>query len=241
MKILLQKILLDFFPFWLYHTIQSSTTPSKIRCKSMIDTTSKNKQRSRDTKKHHAILKAATRLFLKYGYINTSMDAIAAAAAVTKQTVYSHYISKDELFTQMVTELCQKHAPLNPTLKNKELSASDALYKIGIEFFNMFVSKDVLAATRLVVSEARNHPKLAKNYYESGTLRILAMIDEFLQHENRRGTLHIANTMEAASHFFALLKGEHYVKALLDLDMPDEAEKEKHVAGCVSAFSRMYR
>ncbi|MEI7669551.1 MAG: TetR/AcrR family transcriptional regulator [Pseudomonadota bacterium] len=205
----------------------------------MINKT-KTKKRSRDGKKNQAILKSATRLFLKNGYINTSMDAIAEAASVTKQTVYSHYSSKDELFTQMVTQLCKKHAPLNPALKNKALSAEETLYKIGLEFFDMFVSKDVLNATILVVSEARNHPKLAKNYYESGTLRILAMIEDFLTQENIRGTLKISNASEAASYFFSLLKGEHYVKALLGLEMASDAEKSVHVKGCVDVFMRIY-
>ena len=44
-------------------------------------------RRSKDEMKHEAILKAATKLFLKNGYTNTSMDAIADLARVTKQTV----------------------------------------------------------------------------------------------------------------------------------------------------------
>lgn len=199
------------------------------------------KSRVQDGRKHQAILKAATRLFLKNGYSNTSMDAIATAASVTKQTVYSHYQSKDALFTRMVTGLCIKRAPSNPMLQDPGLSAEAMLFKAGTAFLDMFISKDVLAATRLVVSEAVNHPKLAKNYYESGTLRIIEMLKDFLDQQNRHARLHIPDTRSAASHLFSLLKGTYYIRTLLNVHpMPSAAEKEAHVRECVALFMRLY-
>ena len=199
------------------------------------------RSRGKDGKKHQAILKSATRLFLKNGYSNTSMDAIAEAASVTKQTVYSHYKSKDELFTKMVTHLCVKHAPANPVSKDKHISADEMLFKAGIAFIDMFTNKDVLSATRLVVAESLNHPKLAKAYYESGTLRIIAMIKDFLDSENYRGTLSIKDTNKAASHLLSMMKGTYYTRALLGLtNMPSHEEKEVHIKECVTMFMRIY-
>ena len=42
----------------------------------------------RSARKRQAIVEAATALFLEHGYQGTSMDDIAALAAVSKQTVY---------------------------------------------------------------------------------------------------------------------------------------------------------
>ncbi len=44
------------------------------------------------------MLDAALRMFVEHGYGGTSMDAIAAAAGVTKPVVYECYPSKEELF-----------------------------------------------------------------------------------------------------------------------------------------------
>jgi len=42
----------------------------------------------RSTRKRRAILDAATTVFLRNGYLGTSMDEIASLAGVSKQTVY---------------------------------------------------------------------------------------------------------------------------------------------------------
>jgi AcrR family transcriptional regulator len=46
---------------------------------------------------HRKILQAAYRQFRRKGFSRVSVDEIAAAARVTKRTLYSHFRSKDEL------------------------------------------------------------------------------------------------------------------------------------------------
>ena len=48
------------------------------------------------------MLDAAYDLFIENGFEGTSMDAIAAAAGVSKPVVYDCFASKDELFTAML-------------------------------------------------------------------------------------------------------------------------------------------
>src|ERR1700753_2910698 len=59
----------------------------------------------RSTRMRRAIVDAATALFLKNGYLGTNMDAVAAQAAVSKQTVYKHFSDKETLFVAIVTGL----------------------------------------------------------------------------------------------------------------------------------------
>src|SRR5260370_28753127 len=49
-----------------------------------------------------AIREAAAALFLEKGYQGTSMDDVAAAAKISKQTIYTHFASKEELFADLV-------------------------------------------------------------------------------------------------------------------------------------------
>src|SRR5262249_12281633 len=56
----------------------------------------------RSVRKRNAILTAARTVFLRSGYLGTSMDEIAALAAVSKQTVYKQFADKKRLFTEIV-------------------------------------------------------------------------------------------------------------------------------------------
>lgn len=169
------------------------------------------------------------------------MDAIAAEAGVTKQTVYAHYHNKHMLFTQMVTELCKKHAPDESILKNKSKSLADLLYDVGLGFINMLTSKEGLAATRLVVGEAHRHAELAQLYYESGSLQMLNMMARILDEKKALGELKLVNSMSAASYFFSMLKGNYYLRILLNIKpLPTADKKETHVRECVKIFLRVY-
>ena len=58
----------------------------------------------RSARKRQTILSAGQQLFLSNGYQGTSMDQVAATAAVSKQTVYKHFGEKRELLFAIVTD-----------------------------------------------------------------------------------------------------------------------------------------
>lgn len=51
-----------------------------------------------DTGRPAQILEAALRLFLRFGFKKTSMDDVAQTLDLSRQALYSHFRSKDELF-----------------------------------------------------------------------------------------------------------------------------------------------
>ena len=57
---------------------------------------------SRQNAKRDAILAAATATFARYGYRKTSMDEVARTAGVSRQGLYLHFPTKDELFRATV-------------------------------------------------------------------------------------------------------------------------------------------
>jgi len=198
-------------------------------------------RRPPDTQKKTAILAAAMALFLKNGFSKTSMDAIAERADVTKQTIYAHFKNKDYLFECIINELAKKHAPPSDILKDKHISIESRLYEIGLAFLNMVSSKEGIAATQLVIAEAYHHQKLAQHYYESGSRRILEILGQYLKEKNKNGDLNIPVPLSAASYFFAMLKGNYYLRILLNTKpRPSHGEKEAHVRECVSIFMRLY-
>ena len=59
---------------------------------------------SRSTRKRQAILHVGRRLFLQKAYAGTSMDEVAAAADVSKVTIYKYFSDKQTLFAAVVTD-----------------------------------------------------------------------------------------------------------------------------------------
>jgi len=197
-------------------------------------------KRMHDPQKSGAILKAATHLFLKYGYLATTMDEVARKAKVTKQTVYAYHTSKDELFKQMLIALCDRYEQAKPQVFGNE-PFKVQLLKQGMVILNLITHPDVMATTRLVISESERHPKLARLYYESGTQRLVQMISQFFDEYNRRGEIAIPNTISAASYFLAMLKGNYYVKMILRIKPePSAGMKEEHVRETVRIFLAVY-
>jgi TetR/AcrR family transcriptional repressor of mexJK operon len=58
----------------------------------------------RSLRKRQMILSAGRQLFLSNGYQGTSMDQVAATAAVSKQTVYKHFGEKRALLYAIVID-----------------------------------------------------------------------------------------------------------------------------------------
>jgi len=197
--------------------------------------------RAVNARKGDAILKAAVELFPKLGYDKTTMDDVARHAGVTKQTVYSHYQSKELLFIQMVDNLCQRGVGHAPLVGIKTKLFDDLLYEVGLNLLNLITSPEGMSVTRLVVAEASRYPMLAKLYYESGTQRIVQLIAEFLDGQNDRGVIAIPNTESAAAYFFSMLKGQYYLRMTLGVPpIPSVRERKAHVREVVTIFLRLY-
>jgi TetR/AcrR family transcriptional repressor of mexJK operon len=121
------------------------------------------------------IREAAARLFLETGYLGTSMDEIAAAAQVSKQTIYTHFQNKEKLFADLVLANAQRVedfvTTLEPALTAGDLEAS--LRELARRYLHLVMRPEVLRLRRLVMSEAGRFPELARTYYETVPGRVI--------------------------------------------------------------------
>jgi TetR/AcrR family transcriptional regulator, mexJK operon transcriptional repressor len=191
--------------------------------------------------KREAILKAAIELFLQRGYLATTMDEVARLAGVTKQTVYAHYQSKEQLFTNMLNALCHSDMPSKMQLHNSKIPFETLLYKIGLVILNTITSDEGLGATRLVIAESANHPELAELYYARGTKQLVSVLTDFIASQKKRKLIVVKNPESAASYFLAMLKGQYYVRVMLRVKpVPSKKQKEAHVKEVVRMFMHLY-
>src|SRR3954471_701676 len=74
------------------------------------------------------LLRAASRLFVRNGFVDTSLSDIAEEAALTKGAVYSNFESKEELFIALLQETAR---PTNEWGRQQETAPSDLSEAVG--------------------------------------------------------------------------------------------------------------
>ncbi len=192
-------------------------------------------------RKYDAILKAAGKFFLKQGYTQTSMDAIADAAGVSKQTVYSYFKNKDVLFCQMIEEECVRHDPPDNLLTDASLAPEEIMFRLGRSYQELILSPRALAIHRLVIAEAERHPRIARLFFDSGPLRMRALVTRFLKLQVEAGEFAIDDLDKAAKLFLGMIKGGYHFRMLLRLKpVPTRKELDEHVRETVRQFYELY-
>ncbi|MFK8017805.1 MAG: TetR/AcrR family transcriptional regulator [Gammaproteobacteria bacterium] len=195
--------------------------------------------RPKSDEKRQAILGAAAELFLHSGFKDTSMDALAAAAGVSKQTVYSHFDTKDTLLRACLQDKLHQHG-LNAEDMPKDKPLDEALRHIGGQFVDLINDEEVIGTYRLMISECVAQPSLAHTFFEAGPNVTRDAVSGFLQaHDVPAGRF--GDGRHAAGVFFALLEHVHMKERLLNLRGPmDPDQRREHVNRVVDQFLTLY-
>lgn len=120
---------------------------------------------ARTEKKRAQIRTAAKELFLRSGFQGTSTDAIAAAAGVSKETLYRYYARKEDLFVDVVRSLTTERLHLAQwTERSTEPTSMQdlrmLLRAIAQEVVETMVQPEYQAIFRLMLAELPRFPEL---------------------------------------------------------------------------------
>ncbi len=135
--------------------------------------------------KAEQILRGAIPEFLKNGYACTSMDKVAKAAGVSKQTLYSHFTDKEGLFTALVKRIATKKynfvcsQPLEGEPKQVLRNLADRILTENIN------DSEYLEFVRLIIAESGNYPDLSKLFLSQIAKPAVEIVTKYLQ-ENQQ-------------------------------------------------------
>ena len=184
---------------------------------------------SGSTDKHQRILAAAREVFIQHGFQAASMDLVAAAAGVSKVTIYSKFGSKQELFSAIVDDICEQILAMEIVLPGAVESSYEGLTELAIRYALVLFDPEVLALVRLAIGENHDERLLGRLYYQAGPARARAGLARLLQAMSDSGDLAIDDPELAADQFVALLQPRRYY-ALLDPAASPSAEEIEQVA-----------
>ncbi|MGF1529391.1 MAG: TetR/AcrR family transcriptional regulator [Candidatus Competibacterales bacterium] len=199
----------------------------------------KPKHRTKNSAKRQRILEAAQELFVERGFEGTSMDDVADAAAVSKQTIYSHFGNKEELFAAAIAARCAA-GELSAEDFDEALPCREMLLTVGQRFVRLIASPEAVAIYRLAVANAEQHPTIARLFFHAGPLPTLEALTDYLARCHGAKRLLIPEPRVAAGQFLAMVKGEHDMRRILNVEPLDTASVEAYVARCVDVFMAAY-
>jgi AcrR family transcriptional regulator len=186
-----------------------------------------------------AIIAAAKIIFLRDGY-SASLDDIAAAAGVARQTLYNQFGSKERLFRAVVQAIFSRM--LLPVLRVSGMaSVRETLLHFGRQYIDASLDPEGLALLRLTAGEYREFPDLGKIVHSSGASRTVPVLADYLQTQVEAGALRPIDPMIAAESFLGSLVGYARHRALVGIGIEPAERREALLHHAVETFVRGVR
>ncbi len=199
----------------------------------------------RSDRKRRAVIEAATEAFLDHGYRGTTMDAVAAVAGVSKQTVYQHFGDKQRLFRELITATVQTASdPVHDEARRLADSGrvEKDLRELARRLLTLVLQPSMMRLRRLVIAEARQFPDLGQLFYDLGPGRTIIALAATFAELTRQGRLNAADATLAATQFNWLVMSAPLNRAMLlgNDGPPTTREINKWADSGVSTFLAAY-
>lgn len=192
-----------------------------------------------DPGKRAAIVDAACGLFAQQGY-GVPMEAIAAAAGVSKQTIYNLFSTKEQLFGAVVASRSQVIVEAIPA-PAEALPAAEGLARIAREYLRFMTGGQVPLVYRLMLT-APPDADITRTFYDNGPRRALGQLSAWLAARDADDELRVDDPPLAAECFFGMLNGQILIRNMLGLQTQwGDAELEAKARYCVDTFLARHR
>ena len=180
-------------------------------------------------------------VFLERGFTDTTMQMIASRAGASKETLYRHFTSKEELFAEIVRRRAAAiwSVPGEPV---RDGEPRRRLFDLGLNLLRMMLRGDSCSLLRVVVAETPRAPELGAIFYAHGPGSILGHLARYLREATDRRQLRCRNPAQAAKLFVgAVVANQHLLNLVAPQREPlSEAAMRAHVRAVVAMFLARY-
>ena len=200
---------------------------------------------ARTARKRRAVLEAAEQVFLRSGYLGANMDELVALSGVSKQTVYTYFGSKEQLFVELVTSMTGA-ASDQVTGETPSVEGVDDVEAYLVDYAHrqlaIVLTPRLLQLRRLVIGEVGRFPELARALWEGGPRRALTALTGVFASLAERGDLDIDDPALAAEQFNWLVMSGPLNQAMLlgDDAVPSAPGLRVHAERSVRMFLTAY-
>ena len=169
------------------------------------------RQKSRD--KSEEVLDIATEYFLTHGYDGASINAMARASGISKESIYRYFSSKEDLFEAVIDrqlEVYQERMQI-VDMDYKNMDLIDALTRVAETILEIVISDRSLAMRRLLFQMTARGSDVGKHYYKIGpdvAFRELNKIFDYHKDRIRLKPKKLAEYFIASVLYFPMLERE---------------------------------
>lgn len=195
-----------------------------------------------DPDKRHQILEGAHAVFTARGFDAASMSDIAAAANVSKGTLYVYFEDKEHLFVALIEREREKQKQGMYEALAEDPDLAHALLSFGERLVKLLTGEFALSAHRIVLGVAERMPEIGREFYERGPMQGAQRLADFLARRVALGELEIEDTALAAAQFIDLCQSTLMRPRLFNAERkpPAEAEVKRVVGAAVAMFLAQY-
>lgn len=190
--------------------------------------------------KREAILEAAKALFLSEPYDRVSMDAVAAAANVSKVTIYAHFENKERLFIAAIGAGCLALFDEAVIGAKRSDDLTTVLADLGFRFVQNITNPDVSALHGVMIAENQRGGELTQLFYDALVARSTDVLAALIQEACESGRLSCEDPHRAAIQFIAMVQGDFFYRHQLGLGAPSASELRDYARDCAAMFLRAY-
>ena len=196
--------------------------------------------RVRTEEKRREILRVAAKAFEELGYERTSMLTIAERMSGSKQTLYNHFGSKEELLRAVldydVSEVAD-HA-MQEFLAEKNLRK--ALTRLGVVYLDGQLSPSAMSNIRIVATQPAES-NLGEDFYRNILCPAWERVSDTFKTLMKEGKLRRSDPWVAAMQFKGLVLTDLFERRLLGaMKKVDPKEIEATAKDAANAFLKIY-
>ncbi len=169
------------------------------------------------------------------------MDAVAAAAGVTKRTLYNHFGDKARLFEAAIAEEGTRLRPPPAHPVSDRDGIRRRLHAVGVPLLEMLSSPRAHEFGRMMIGQVSRHSALISRFYAAGPATMLRDLANLIREATEAGRLAVPDPELAADQLVSMWLGQHHFRQQLGLSSSRTAEEiAAHVGACVEMFLRAY-
>ena len=184
--------------------------------------------------KSERLMTVATDYFVEHGFNGATIDAIAQAADMGKQAVYTRFTDKERLFNAVIQRLKEK-AVFTELPSDDGSPVAQGLPRRIRAIFEDANRPYSITVSKLAMREGRRFPELVPLMLEGTAERYTRPLAAYLEARKAAGELREIDTLEAAGMCIDLIIAE--ITESICTDIPISEDRIAACAGKIAEFA----